>query len=108
MNLRVASSKSWGALVLGLLSLVLRLDLYESSSVNGQVVSCSNTDLGGIGLGGLAVIVGLAAGWDAATGLIRYQAPARKGPTLVVMAFALALGTVGLLKGFSVIMDPCG
>lgn len=104
----MASSKSWAALVIGVLAVVLRVDMSNTLTVNGQVTSCSYTDLAGIGLGGLAALVALGAGWEVATGLTRYQPVVRKGVTLAVVALALFLGTVGLLKGFAVIMSPCG
>ncbi|WP_433370926.1 hypothetical protein [Streptosporangium sp. CA-115845] len=106
MNLRMASSKSWAALVVGVLAVVVRVDL-TTLTVNGQS-TCDYTDLAGIGLGGLAMFIALVAGWDAVTGLTDYQPRVRKGVTLGVIALALLLGTVGLLKGFAVIMSPCG
>ncbi|MFI6812569.1 hypothetical protein ACIBG7_09180 [Nonomuraea sp. NPDC050328] len=104
MNLRVVAPKAWGALVIGLFALVVRLSSLSTVSLNGKVTSCSYTDFAGIGLGGLSVLLALVAGWEVATGL---RTDARKAPTLAVMAVACLLGVVGVMKGLGMIWSPC-
>ncbi|MER5624708.1 hypothetical protein ABT061_27115 [Streptosporangium sp. NPDC002544] len=107
MNLRIASAKSRAALVVGLLAVVVRVGTTVTLTINGES-TCNHTDFAGIGLGGVAVFIALLAGWEAATGLTDHQHQARKDVTWGVTALALLLGAVGLLKGFAVVMSPCG
>lgn len=95
MNL--VARKAWTALAIAVLSVVVRLSSFSSSKVNGEMVSCSYTDFGGIALGGVAVLVAATAGAQGR----------RSAPTLVVSAIALVVGAAGLLKGFGVIWNPC-
>lgn len=103
----MVSSQSWAALVVGLLSLFVRVNVIKTEWI-GEVASCSHVDFAGMGLGGLAVLLALGAGRDVATGLIAYKPQLHKGATLAVAVLGLVLGVVGLLRGFDVIMSPCG
>jgi hypothetical protein len=102
----MVSSKSWGALVVGVLAVIVRLDERFVSSING-VTQCTYVNYAGIGLGAVALLIGVVAAWEAATGVLRYQGGAKRGRSFAVVAVAAGLGVMGLLQGFAIIMSPC-
>lgn len=102
----MVSPKSWGVVVLGVLALVIRLDERHIVSINGAT-QCTYVNYAGIGLGAIALLVGVVAAWEAATGLIAYHGVAKRVPTFAVIGIGATLGVFGLLKGFAIVMSPC-
>lgn len=107
MSLRVISTRSWVALALGVLALIVRVESLQTRTFNGVVTSCSYTDLGGLALGAIAILVAFAAIREAMTTLFVQRGWSRRDATIIVAVIAIALGVIGILKGLALVASPC-
>ena len=107
MSLRVISTRSWVALAFGVLALILRVESLHTTTLNGVVTSCSYTDLGGLTLGAITVLLALAAIREATTPLFVQRGWSRRDATIIAAVIAIALGVIGILKGMAIVASPC-
>ncbi len=89
----------WGAIA-AVLGFVISLSSTSSSSSNGITTSCNHFDIA-------AVVFGLVAIGCGAVGITKLQTLESKGLPGGLIAAAIVLGVVHLLRGFGVILAPC-
>ncbi|MBF9042813.1 hypothetical protein HKCCE4037_05720 [Rhodobacterales bacterium HKCCE4037] len=95
------SGAAKAAAILAILSLVISINFTSTSTING-VSTCSFTDYGRIGFGGLALLVGLG-GLASARAM---RSSVRKA-NLTVSGIAAVVGALAVLYGLGLILSPC-
>lgn len=101
MNLADLSGAAKGAAILAILSLVISVNFVNTTNING-VVSCSYFDVAKLGLGGLAILVGISGVMGA-----RKDISEARNLNMTVSGIAALVGVIGVLMGLGIIGGPC-
>jgi hypothetical protein len=95
------SGAAKGAAILAILSLVFGINFTSTTSINGAV-TCSYFDIGKVGLGALAAVVGFGGAMRA-----RKDISVARTMNMVVPGIAALVGVFSVLVGFGIILSPC-
>ena len=99
MNDSGVSTLAKAAVGVAIVSFFVTIEVSNVSTTNGVVTACEYRDYGALGLGAMAVLLGLA---SVVSGLTR-----RSAGTATVGAVALVLGAYHAASGLGLIGGPC-